>query len=89
MSAISFEEECVKNDSKAEVIGNNCLFGQIATFMETLHLTYTEVVDIIPYRNLLLMQKDKMRVVYGEIMEEVSDEEFMKMKNIQFSKNKK
>lgn len=57
--------------------------------METLHLTYTEVVDIIPYRNLLLMQKDKMRVVYGEIMEEVSDEEFMKMKNIQFSKNKK
>ena len=33
--------------------------------METLHLTYDEVVNKIPYRNLLLMQKDKLHVVYG------------------------
>ncbi|WP_162614330.1 hypothetical protein [Bacteroides sp. An19] len=37
----------------------------MASFMETLHLTYDEVVNKIPYRNLLLMQKDKLHVVNG------------------------
>lgn len=82
MQAISFEEERRKDDSKSEVIGNNCLFGQIATLMESLQLTYTEILDVIPYRNLLLMQKDKLRVAYGEVYREVSDAEFFKMKGI-------
>lgn len=50
--------------------------GQIASFMETLHLTYREAVEEIPYRNLVIMQKDKLRVAYGDVMHEVSDEEF-------------
>jgi hypothetical protein len=33
--------------------------------MENLHLTYDEVVRKIPYRNLLIMQKDKLHIVYG------------------------
>lgn len=28
--------------------------------MENLHLTYNEVVDIIPYRTLVIMQRDKL-----------------------------
>lgn len=39
--------------------------GQVATFMEVLHLTYKEVVEEIPYRNLLIMQKDKMHTSYS------------------------
>lgn len=46
--------------------------GQVATFMESLHLSYPEVMDVIPYRNLLLMQKDKVHIVYGTIVKRVS-----------------
>lgn len=52
--------------------------GQIASFMENLHLTYDEVVDKIPYRNLVIMQKDKLHVASGEVMREVSDAEMFK-----------
>lgn len=48
--------------------------------MDNLHLTYKEVVEEIPYRNLLIMQKDKAHVVYGEVDREVSEEEFFKGK---------
>lgn len=48
--------------------------------MEVLHLSYDEVVLKIPYRNLIIMQKDKLHTVYGEVMEEVSEEEFFKTK---------
>ena len=50
--------------------------GQIASFMENLHLTYKEVLEEIPYRNLVIMQKDKQRIASGDVMQEVSDEEF-------------
>ena len=52
--------------------------GQVASFMETLHLTYQQVLDGIPYRNLVIMQKDKLRVAYGDVMREVTDAEFFK-----------
>lgn len=44
--------------------------------MENLHLTYQEVLEKIPYRNLVIMQKDKLRTATGDVMQEVSDEEF-------------
>lgn len=44
--------------------------------MENLHLTYTEVVEVIPYRNLLIMQKDKLHTAMGEVLHEVSEAEF-------------
>jgi len=44
-------------------------------------LTYKEVFEVIPYRNLIIMQKDKLHPVYGEKMEEVSEEEYFKNKN--------
>lgn len=47
------------------MIGNDTLLGQIATLIETLHLSYEEVVYKIPYRNLLIMQKDKLRPCTG------------------------
>ena len=50
----------------------------IASFMENLHLTYHDVVDVIPYRNLVIMQKDKLRTASGDVMKEVSDYEFFK-----------
>ena len=54
--------------------------GQIASFMENLHLTYKEVLEEIPYRNLVIMQKDKQRIASGDVMQEVSDEKFFKGK---------
>jgi hypothetical protein len=42
------------------------MLGQIATFIENLHLSYEEVVYKIPYRNLMIMQKDKLHNVHGE-----------------------
>jgi hypothetical protein len=50
------------------VIGNETMIGQIATFMETLKLTYNEIVYRIPYRNLLLMQKDILHQVTGDLI---------------------
>lgn len=46
--------------------------------MDSLHLTYHEVVHVIPYRNLLIMSKDKQHTVYGDVMREVTEEEFFK-----------
>lgn len=43
--------------------------------MDSLHLSYQEVLYEIPYRNLLLMAKDKQRVAYGGVMHEVTEEE--------------
>lgn len=79
MEAVGFSEECSKSDSKAEVIGNDSLLGQIATFQEALNLTYHEVLDEIPYRNLIIMQKDKLRTLHNsEKMVEMSDDDFFK-----------
>mgnify|MGYP000149174589 CR=1 FL=1 len=50
--------------------------------MESLHLSYDEVMYKIPYRNLVIMQKDKLHTSYGEVMEEVSEEEFFKRKGV-------
>ena len=79
MEAVGFSEECSKSDSKAEVIGNDSLLGQIATFQEALNLTYHEVLDEIPYRNLIIMQKDKLRALHNsEKMVEMTDDDFFK-----------
>lgn len=59
------DEERVDADSKTETVGNTTFFGQIAHLIDTLHLSYTEVFEIIPYRNLMMMQRDKLHVVYG------------------------
>ncbi|ROT06798.1 hypothetical protein EEL33_08495 [Muribaculaceae bacterium Isolate-037 (Harlan)] len=47
------------------MIGNECMLGQIASFMEALGLTYDEVVHKIPFRNLLVMQRDKIHPLTG------------------------
>ena len=82
MQAVSFSEECSSSDSKATAVGNDCLLGQIATFMDNLHLSYDDVVYKIPYRNLIIMQKDKLHAVYGDVRREVSDEEYFKLKGV-------
>lgn len=85
MAAVGFSEECSKSDSKAEVIGNDCLLGQIATFQESLHLSYQEVLDGIPYRNLIIMQKDKLRTLHNsEKMVEMTDDDYFKHSNETF-----
>lgn len=50
--------------------------------MENLHLSYDEVVYRIPYRNLLVMQRDKLHVVYGGKVEIVSARSMMDRKNL-------
>lgn len=54
------------------MIGNDTLIGQIATLMENLHLSYEEVVYKIPYRILLIMQKDKLHPCIGVKVNKVS-----------------
>lgn len=49
--------------------------GQIATLIESLHLSYKEVVYDIPYRNLLIMQKDKLRTCTGKKKVQTSGKE--------------
>lgn len=87
--AIRFKQERPSPDSKSEVIGNETLIGQVATFMENLHLSYAEVVEQIPYRYLLMMAKDKQHVAYGEVWEEVDEAQFFKMKGKQNPFNNK
>lgn len=41
--------------------------------MDSLHLTYGQVVNEIPYRNLVIMSKDKARIAYEGVMREVSE----------------
>lgn len=50
--------------------------------MESLHLTYDEVVRKVPYRNLVMMQKDKLHVVYGDKVENVTARSMGGRKNI-------
>ena len=55
------------------------MFGQVATFIDALHLTYDEVWEKIPYRNLLLMTKDKMHTADKEdVITHTSGKEAMK-----------
>jgi len=43
--------------------------------MEELHLSYREVVYEIPYRNLLIMQKDKLHTVMGAKVKKITGRE--------------
>lgn len=52
--------------------------GQIASFMDSLHLTYDEVVNKIPYRNLIIMQMDKQHEVCGDVVKTISGKEMAK-----------
>ena len=51
------------------------MLGQIASFMEILHLSYSEVFEVISYRNLIIMQKDKLHEVHGELVKRISGKE--------------
>nr|DAL72493.1 MAG TPA: hypothetical protein [Caudoviricetes sp.] len=43
--------------------------------MENLHLSYSEVLEVIPYRNLVAMQQDKLREASGELIHKMSSRE--------------
>lgn len=45
------------------MIGGETLLGQMATLIETLHLSYEDVFERIPYKTLLIMQKDRAQCV--------------------------
>ena len=45
------------------MIGGETLLGQVATLIETLHLSYEDVFERIPYKTLLIMQKDRAQCV--------------------------
>lgn len=64
-SVCQLDEERVDAGSNTETVGNTTFFGQIAHLIDTLKLSYTEVFEVIPYRNLLMMQRDKLHAVYG------------------------
>lgn len=51
------------------------MHGQIASFMENLHLSYKEVFEVIPYRNLNLMQQNKLHEASGDIIKKTSSQE--------------
>ena len=39
---------------------------------------YDEVVNKIPYRNLVVMQKDKQHEVFGDVVKKISGKELAK-----------
>lgn len=51
------------------------MMGQVATFMESLHLSYTEVFEVIPYRQLIIMAKDKQHTAFYGLRHEMTGEE--------------
>lgn len=67
------------------ILGNNNMMGQVASFMENLHLSYYEVLNEIPYPVLLMMSSDKMRSLSPDekIVRKISGQDFMerRMKN--------
>lgn len=69
---IGFDRE---RSAGGETAGNATLLGQVATFMENLHLTYNEAYREIPFRNLLVMQKDKLHTVTGTKIKKISGKE--------------
>lgn len=58
------------------------MLGQVATFMERLHVSYREAVYEIPYRNLLIMQIDKLHEVVGDVIKETNARDNPKFKKI-------
>lgn len=71
----------------AKILGNNNLVGQVATFMEQLHVSYKEATAELSFPLLLLMSVDKMRIDYGNgestpEVKTISGKELMKMKGV-------
>lgn len=54
------------------------MFGQISTFVRDTGLSYQQVVYEVPYRHLVMMQKDILHEATGDIIIEVSGRDFMK-----------
>ena len=54
-------------------MGGDTVFGKIASFME-LGFSYQEVLDM-PLRVLVMLQSDKVRVAYGKVVREMTEEE--------------
>lgn len=50
--------------------------------MDSLHLTYHQTVYEIPFRNMVIMAKDKAHVAYGEVYREVDEDAFFKAKGM-------
>lgn len=61
------------------------MLGQVASFMESLHLTYDEVLNKIPYRTLVVMQRDKLHTVYGDVKKEITENELLAKGKIKFN----
>ncbi|MCI7417597.1 MAG: hypothetical protein MST08_18065 [Parabacteroides distasonis] len=49
--------------------------------MENLHLSYHEVMEVIPYQNLLMMQKDKLRICHGKKVVKMSGKDMLARRN--------
>lgn len=56
------------------------MLGQVATFMESLGLSYEDVVYKIPYRNLLIMQKDILHSVTDDLIVERTGRDLLNRK---------
>lgn len=70
-----FTHERSKDSGNTEVVGNETLIGQLATFMDSLHLSYKEAFEEIPYRVMLIMQKDKLHASYGDVIKKTTARE--------------
>jgi len=57
------------------MVGGQTLVGQIVSFMDSLHLSYDEVVYRIPYRVLQLMMRDKPHEAFGTVVKKTSGRE--------------
>lgn len=54
-------------------MGGDTIFGKVASFME-LGFTYEQVLNL-PLRNLTMCQSDKVRIAYGRVVREMTEDE--------------
>ena len=49
--------------------------------MESLHLSFGEVMDVIPYRVLTVMSRDRLHTVHGEKVVRMTGREMAQRRN--------
>lgn len=52
-----------RSESTAVTVGANTLYGAVISLMESLHLSYSEAFEKIPYPQMLIMSADRLRAL--------------------------
>jgi len=76
------QDKVHSKNGQTQTVGANSIFGALGLLMDSLHLSYKEAFETIPYPCLLMMNSDKLRVLGPdeEVMVEVTGKELARMR---------